>query len=194
MQLCRKCGQEIIFRHKNGILTPIHIAGACNGRPPYSPDSLRKAVYNRCKRCDQMAYFLQHNGGTVWLDALGPPWPKHKCSDWNVQEEKDLARKAQEAKMLASSIRALTGSKGEGDSNVPVITNAQGNGSVASGSRARPGVQSAMAQRDLNGGQAEYRKCEICSAMVRVSRFLGHMAKATACLPVRRMVPRAARC
>ena len=25
--------------------------------------------------------FIRHNGGSVWLDELGSPWPKHGCFD-----------------------------------------------------------------------------------------------------------------
>lgn len=28
-----------------------------------------------------MVYFVQHNGGSVWFDELGQPWPKHPCFD-----------------------------------------------------------------------------------------------------------------
>lgn len=31
----------------------------------------------RCKQCGSEVFFLRHNGGSVWLDALGWPWPKH---------------------------------------------------------------------------------------------------------------------
>jgi len=24
-------------------------------------------------------FFVRHNGGSVWFDQLGPPWPKHEC-------------------------------------------------------------------------------------------------------------------
>lgn len=34
-----------------------------------------------CPECGQQVYFVRHNGGSVWFDELGPPWPKHKCMD-----------------------------------------------------------------------------------------------------------------
>ena len=37
-----------------------------------------------CPICDQYLYFIRHNGGSVWLDSLGNPWPKHACFDDNV--------------------------------------------------------------------------------------------------------------
>ncbi|HUQ90599.1 MAG TPA: hypothetical protein VM120_02885 [Bryobacteraceae bacterium] len=78
MSTCRECGQKIIFRHIEGVCTPIHSDGECG-------DFGKNAVPLRCPECGQMAYFIKHNGGTVWVDLLGPPWPKHKCSDSNSQ-------------------------------------------------------------------------------------------------------------
>lgn len=34
-----------------------------------------------CPKCKQDVYFVRHNGGSVWFDALGKPWPKHPCFD-----------------------------------------------------------------------------------------------------------------
>ena len=35
-----------------------------------------------CCECDEeMVLFVEHNGGNVWLDELGWPWPKHGCFD-----------------------------------------------------------------------------------------------------------------
>jgi len=34
-----------------------------------------------CPRCGAEVYFVRHNGGCVWLDSLGKPWPKHPCFD-----------------------------------------------------------------------------------------------------------------
>ena len=32
-----------------------------------------------CPRCGAPVFFVRHNGGSVWFDSLGPPWPKHQC-------------------------------------------------------------------------------------------------------------------
>ena len=32
-----------------------------------------------CPECGASVYFVRHNGGSVWLDELGSPWPKHGC-------------------------------------------------------------------------------------------------------------------
>ncbi len=34
-----------------------------------------------CPICDGSVYFVRHNGGSVWFDSLGYPWPKHACFD-----------------------------------------------------------------------------------------------------------------
>src|SRR5947209_2664214 len=35
----------------------------------------------RCPICKAVVYFVRHNGGSVWFDQLGKPWPKHPCMD-----------------------------------------------------------------------------------------------------------------
>lgn len=32
-----------------------------------------------CPYCGNNVYFIRHNGGTIWVDQLGWPWPKHAC-------------------------------------------------------------------------------------------------------------------
>jgi len=34
-----------------------------------------------CPECGVDVFFIRHNGGSVWLDSLGWPWPKHPCMD-----------------------------------------------------------------------------------------------------------------
>lgn len=36
-------------------------------------------VRSPCPHCGQYVYFVRHNGGSVWFDELGKPWPKHSC-------------------------------------------------------------------------------------------------------------------
>jgi hypothetical protein len=36
----------------------------------------------QCPVCAEAVYFIRpQNGGAVWFDHLGPPWPKHPCMD-----------------------------------------------------------------------------------------------------------------
>lgn len=32
-----------------------------------------------CPICSAPVFFVRHNGGSVWFDDLGQPWPKHEC-------------------------------------------------------------------------------------------------------------------
>jgi len=32
-----------------------------------------------CSMCGKPIYFIRHNGGSIWVDELGVPWPKHSC-------------------------------------------------------------------------------------------------------------------
>ena len=34
-----------------------------------------------CPICKEDVYFIRHNGGSVYVDDLGWPWPKHGCFD-----------------------------------------------------------------------------------------------------------------
>jgi len=34
-----------------------------------------------CPICRAAVHFVRHNGGSVWFDSLGQPWPKHPCMD-----------------------------------------------------------------------------------------------------------------
>lgn len=37
-------------------------------------------IPRRCPHgCGADVFFVRHNGGSVWFDELGKPWPKHKC-------------------------------------------------------------------------------------------------------------------
>jgi hypothetical protein len=43
-----------------------------------------------CPECGAQVFFVRHNGGSVWLDALGWPWPKHGCFDYDSPSERKL--------------------------------------------------------------------------------------------------------
>jgi hypothetical protein len=82
MSACRKCGLEITFRWMDGIVRPFHAYGMpCGERSPYSDETVKSSVRTLCPECQKMVYLVRHNGGSVWLDELGWPWPKHGCFD-----------------------------------------------------------------------------------------------------------------
>ena len=42
----------------------------------------------KCPVCKRAVYFLKlQNGGRVFFDEIGPPWPKHKCIHGNEDNE-----------------------------------------------------------------------------------------------------------
>ena len=96
MPICHHCGEEIEFRYVNGRCVPIHPNGgwqcgswassgpSFSGIHVYSPRVWQHADFTHpttCPECGDAVYFIRHNGGSVWVDELGWPWPKHACFD-----------------------------------------------------------------------------------------------------------------
>ena len=81
-QRCKFCGGTVRYRVVGGITRPLR--GTCSCPDPGGPtkpwhedDFCRRT---ECRVCGQKPiYFVRHNGGTVFFDHLGQPWPKHKC-------------------------------------------------------------------------------------------------------------------
>jgi hypothetical protein len=54
-----------------------------------------------CPYCGAKVFFVRHNGGSVWFDDLGSPWPKHPCFDddrYGTQLRQTLAGDHQESR------------------------------------------------------------------------------------------------
>ena len=99
MPICQYCGGAIEFRYVNGVCTPIHLSGGCFGggsgqryapapvqsKPRQDPFYRYESFVNphaTCPVCGaEVFYYEAPNGGRVYFDALGPPWPKHPCTD-----------------------------------------------------------------------------------------------------------------
>jgi hypothetical protein len=94
MPICENCGQETEFRSINGRCVPIHPGGGWHGSARSDPNAtkptgvrdwaLREETLCRpatCPECGEGVFFIRHNGGSVWMDELGWPWPKHACFD-----------------------------------------------------------------------------------------------------------------
>jgi hypothetical protein len=88
---CNVCGEPIVFRYVDGRPTPIHINGGwCRGyretksseRGPFRSIKSYVVPNAKCPVCGDTVYFYQSpNGGRVFFDDLGWPWPKHPCTD-----------------------------------------------------------------------------------------------------------------
>ena len=105
MAFCYHCGEEIEFINNGFGPIPIHPSGSCSGRGgSYSGrrgySSFRSTSDGEvfefpfitypsyvnpnacCPVCGASVYFYQSPyGGRVFFDELGPPWPKHPCTD-----------------------------------------------------------------------------------------------------------------
>lgn len=103
-QTCELCGGDITFATGPHGPYPIHRDGPCPGRMGWSnygsgaslrttrsgepfefPFTLRLAYFRpnaRCPLCGKEVFFYRSpSGGRVLFDELGPPWPKHPCTD-----------------------------------------------------------------------------------------------------------------
>ena len=94
MPVCIHCGGEIEFHTDlySGQRIPRHLFGCCTQdsgegkqsearRPENYLWGTREsyAAPSKCPKCGCALFFIRHNGGGVWLDELGWPWPKHGC-------------------------------------------------------------------------------------------------------------------
>ncbi len=109
MATCNKCGQEVEFRYIDGRCVPIHPGGgwhcgswskegSSGGSTYFSTAGVREWRMDdfcrptTCPECGGKVYFIRHNGGSVWVDELGWPWPKHGCFDGPHTETSAFSR------------------------------------------------------------------------------------------------------
>ena len=79
---CRFCGGSVRFRLIGGSVRPLR--GTCSCPQPGGPTKpLLQDKFcwrTECRFCGRKpVYFVRHNGGSVFFDELGHPWPKHEC-------------------------------------------------------------------------------------------------------------------
>jgi hypothetical protein len=81
MDVCNKCGDEVTIRtNDGGKRVPYHFYGKCIpfGRViRFKGEAFCRPT--KCTSCGNQVFFVRHNGGSVWFDDLGWPWPKHPC-------------------------------------------------------------------------------------------------------------------
>lgn len=97
MPRCHHCGGEIVFRTDGGGRPyPIHLSGGCFGWDSQTNEVSRDEPtcwQTRCPRCHAAVWFVRHNSGSVWLDGLGVPWPKHPCFDDGADRSSSALRR-----------------------------------------------------------------------------------------------------
>ena len=80
MSTCKKCGCEVNFRMIGGQAIPLgcrcYSDAQTAGRRDAGADFCRPT---KCPSCGEAVFFVRHNGGSVWFDGLGSPWPIHGC-------------------------------------------------------------------------------------------------------------------
>jgi hypothetical protein len=125
MAYCYHCGEEIEFINNGFGPIPIHPSGSCSGRGggyggggggwirpdgdggffefPFVTYPSYVNPNARCPVCGADVYFYQSPyGGRVFFDELGPPWPKHPCTD-NPVVRQHFSSAESRAKMLKST-------------------------------------------------------------------------------------------
>lgn len=95
MSTCKNCAAEVTFRVIGGRTVPLGCRCDPNRMFYYSREERTGRAW--CPRCNRECFFVEHNGGCVWLDALGSPWPKHPCFD-RERESADCDSKIRQAK------------------------------------------------------------------------------------------------
>lgn len=101
MTTCNRCGQQIEIRYISGVPTPLHFEGSCIDSETgwsdsgYAESGDSECRLTHCPECGAEVYFIQHNGGSVWIDPpLGWPWYKHPCMDDNLAKNPQGSRQA----------------------------------------------------------------------------------------------------
>lgn len=201
MGTCRECGQQITFRWFEGCVRPFHAYGMpCGEALPFSDETLKGAIHTRCKKCSQMVWLVRHNGGSVWVDELGWPWPKHPCFERDanqalanpVYEDYDrIARFTKRCEFCSATIKfsryadhvERCSQRGKSNSKP----------GVASGAHELDGIKAYRVAYRKNSAQRTparstktattsdrqvLTRCEFCKAMLKPSRYAHHLRKA----------------
>lgn len=131
MQTCYHCGDLITFFHDGFRAIPVHQSGSCGGRGwgggagggwssvrttsegisfdfPFVTYESYVNPNARCPVCGAAVYFYQSPyGGRVFFDELGPPWPKHPCTD-NPRVRQELSTSAGRSRILTARAEVST--------------------------------------------------------------------------------------
>lgn len=95
-QACFTCGKSYewrTIRDKPVLLRMCLCRRAPRSNPVEATDwSGGVCCPTKCPQCRAPVYFVRHNGGSVWFDELGIPWPKHGCMISSAQDQAESAR------------------------------------------------------------------------------------------------------
>lgn len=143
MAFCYQCGEEIEFFNNGFGAIPIHPSGSCSGRGGgydggrgYSsvrstsdgevfefPFITYPSYVNpnaRCPVCGCAVYFYQSPyGGRVFFDELGPPWPKHPCTDNPVVRHHFSSAEGRARFLVGATTQPSASDSEVGESNEP---------------------------------------------------------------------------
>lgn len=82
MKKCSKCGESLKVVHSNGVFwTEPHGCSSAIGVERANDLRSNFCRSTPCPKCGDEVFFARYNGGSVWFDSLGWPWPKHACFD-----------------------------------------------------------------------------------------------------------------
>ena len=145
MPTCDKCGCEIEFRYVDGRCIPFHLNGPC---PAMSGNYSNYGTYSsfrltgvdeifefpfitypsyvnpnaHCPVCGCAVYFYQSPyGGRVFFDELGPPWPKHPCTDNPVVRLHFLSAENRARFLIGAASQPKESDSEVGERNEPTI-------------------------------------------------------------------------
>jgi len=76
-----------------GPLGPLPDGGSCLRWRHHERDYCRP---KKCPQCQGRVFRVLYNGGSIWVDTLGWPWPKHKCFE-NTEATLNTRRRLSEA-------------------------------------------------------------------------------------------------
>jgi hypothetical protein len=157
MEVCRYCGQEIIYRMFNGITIPIHPGGACLPKQDLADGATKRIT---CSKCGQEVFRTAHNNGVVYFDSLGPPWPKHAC----YQAESSLHATEKHLADLQARLDSIR-SAGGGNPQLPIVQ------------KKRPTNLKANSKPVRIKPERHWRKCGYCPAVVTLRKYKSHLKK-----------------
>jgi len=75
----------------------------------------------KCPECGADVFFIRHNGGSVWVDELGWPWPKHACFDNDAAATEFTAWSAKASNFTNPNLGVITSIRPEDKYAEPVI-------------------------------------------------------------------------